>query len=148
MFLKMMYGWPNSLLDWDILFLLPLPWWGPVLAPMLIAVLMMAWGTMVTQMPASLGRPFDWRPWLLNSFGILLGLHVFMADALKVSGQGVDAVRNVLPTTFAWPLFLVALLLMSAPILALARRISWRPSGPVQAHTRQAKELLISGAAF
>ena len=32
LFLKVMCGWPHSLLDWDILFLLPLPWWGPVLA--------------------------------------------------------------------------------------------------------------------
>ena len=30
----------HTLLDWDILFLLPLPWWGPVLAPVSIAVLM------------------------------------------------------------------------------------------------------------
>ena len=34
-FLKIMCGWPHSLLDWDVLFLLPLPWWGPVLAPVL-----------------------------------------------------------------------------------------------------------------
>jgi hypothetical protein len=27
-FLYVMSGWPASLLDWDILFLLPLPWWG------------------------------------------------------------------------------------------------------------------------
>src|SRR5882672_10283853 len=26
-FLKMISDWPTSLLDWDILFLLPLPWW-------------------------------------------------------------------------------------------------------------------------
>ena len=39
-FLKAMCGWPHSLLDWDVLFLLPLPWWGPVLAPVLIAALM------------------------------------------------------------------------------------------------------------
>ena len=29
-FLKAICGWPHSLADWDILFLLPLPWWGPV----------------------------------------------------------------------------------------------------------------------
>jgi hypothetical protein len=28
-FLKIICGWPHSLLDWDVLFLLPLPWWGP-----------------------------------------------------------------------------------------------------------------------
>ena len=45
-FLKVICGWPHSLLDWDILFLLPLPWWGPVLAPVLIALLMIVWGTL------------------------------------------------------------------------------------------------------
>src|SRR2546425_657713 len=42
-------GWPRSLLDWDILFLLPLPWWGPVLAPVSIAVLMVLGGTLVSR---------------------------------------------------------------------------------------------------
>ena len=44
-FLRVMSGWPTSLLDWDVLFLLPLPWWGPVLAPVSIALLMVVWGT-------------------------------------------------------------------------------------------------------
>ena len=35
-FLRIMCDWPRTLLDWDILFLLPLPWWGPVLAPVTI----------------------------------------------------------------------------------------------------------------
>jgi len=39
-FLRIISGWPASLFDWDILFLLPLPWWGPVLAPVCIASLM------------------------------------------------------------------------------------------------------------
>ena len=34
-FLRAIGDWPRSLFDWDILFLLPLPWWGPVLAPVL-----------------------------------------------------------------------------------------------------------------
>src|SRR5690348_10530003 len=32
-FLNVICGWPASVFDWDVLFLLPLPWWGPVLAP-------------------------------------------------------------------------------------------------------------------
>jgi hypothetical protein len=36
-FLRLIGDWPKSLLDWDILFLLPVPWWGPVLAPVSIA---------------------------------------------------------------------------------------------------------------
>jgi hypothetical protein len=31
-FLKVNIDWPTTLLDWDILFLIPLPWWSPVLA--------------------------------------------------------------------------------------------------------------------
>src|SRR4030088_1022162 len=48
-FLRTIGDWPRSLFDWDILFLLPLPWWGPVLAPVCIAVLMIVWGTLVRE---------------------------------------------------------------------------------------------------
>ena len=48
-FLKTICGWPHSLLDWDILFLIPLPWWGPVLAPVLISLLLILWGTLASQ---------------------------------------------------------------------------------------------------
>lgn len=123
-FLKVMCGWPHSLLDWDILFLLPLPWWGPVLAPTLIALLMIFWGTLASQFerprPPTLS---NWGVWLLNFIGIGLALYVFMADAIQVAGGGVEAVRNVLPTQFNWPLFLVALALMAAPVVKLAMEL-------------------------
>src|SRR5439155_20278960 len=32
-FLKLAIDWPSSLLTWDILFLLPVPWFGPILTP-------------------------------------------------------------------------------------------------------------------
>src|SRR4030095_606110 len=54
-FLRIISGWPASPFDWDILFLLPLPWWGPVLAPVSIASLMIVWGTQATQ--CTDGRP-------------------------------------------------------------------------------------------
>jgi hypothetical protein len=63
-FLKVIYDWPKSLFDWDVLFLLPLPWWGPVLAPVCIAVLMIVWGTLVSQhavrVPATPAMPVLW----------------------------------------------------------------------------------------
>lgn len=119
-FLKVMCGWPASLLDWDILFLLPLPWWGPVLAPVLIALLMIGWGTLVTQFERTPGgRWSNLSAWGLNFTGILLALFVFMADALRVADQGVPVIRKVLPAEFNWPLFLVALALMAAPMVQL-----------------------------
>ena len=39
-FLYLMIGWPASLMDWDILFLLPIMWTGPVWAPLLLSTMM------------------------------------------------------------------------------------------------------------
>jgi hypothetical protein len=116
-FLKVLTGWPHSLLDWDILFLLPLPWWGPVLAPALIAVLMIALGTLVTQAEGVAREPWPRSgAWWAGASGVLLALYVFMADALQAAGGGEAALRERLPVAFNWPLFVVALVLMAAPL--------------------------------
>lgn len=124
-FLKAICHWPHSLADWDILFLLPLPWWGPVWAPMAIASLMILWGTLASQFEGDLGRPLR-RLWLLNFSGLVIALYVFMADSLHVRGGGVDAIRKVLPERFQTALFCAALGLMSAPVIHLGMRI-FRP---------------------
>jgi hypothetical protein len=114
-FLRLISGWPRTLLDWDILFLLPLPWWGPVLAPVSIATVMIVWGTLVTQ---SADNPTgSRRVWWLGWSGIALALAVFMADAWRALPHGRQAVMEVLPTAFNWPLFWVALFLMASPAL-------------------------------
>jgi hypothetical protein len=120
-FLRLISGWPKTLLDWDVLFLLPLPWWGPVLAPVSIAVVMIVWGTLATQ---SADGTTDAR-WTFVTFvtgalgwvGIVMALALFMIDAWRALPHGRDAVLQVLPTTFNWPLFWVALLLMALPAL-------------------------------
>ena len=114
-FLRLTSGWPRTLLDWDILFLLPLPWWGPVLAPVSIALVMILWGTLATQADDGVADA-RWA-WALASLGIVLALAVFMIDAWRALPGGRDAVLQVLPTTFNWPLFAVALVLMASPVL-------------------------------
>jgi hypothetical protein len=125
LFLRVMCGWPASLFDWDILFLLPLPWWGPVLAPVCVAVLMIAWGTLVIQ-PRSSAVTSASAP-ILGGVGIALALYVFMADAIHIAHQGVDATRMMLPAAFNWPVFVLALLLMATPVAQLAWTLM-RPS--------------------
>ncbi|MCX6296119.1 MAG: hypothetical protein NTX97_08630, partial [Bacteroidetes bacterium] len=39
-FLKLLLGWPESFFTWDILFLIPVPWVGPVMAPCIISLTM------------------------------------------------------------------------------------------------------------
>lgn len=132
-FLAVMGPWPRSLLDWDVLFLLPLPWWGPVLAPTAIAFLMIIGGSLVTQSD----RP-DFSVWpgrwsvTVNIAGILLALIVFMRDAIRALPQGWGAVAAVLPTSFNWIAFAAALLMMSVSVFDVALQI-WR--GPRLRHS-------------
>lgn len=120
-FLRVMCGWPRSVFDWDILFLIPLPWWGPVLAPVLIATLMIAWGTLASSEPLPGVPSGERRAWGLSLLGMALALYVFMADSLRTLSGGAEAVRHVLPVEFHWGLFLFALSLMAAPLVPMLR---------------------------
>jgi hypothetical protein len=134
-FLRLISAWPASLFDWDILFLLPVPWWGPVLAPLSIAALMIVWGTLVTQghdrLPVTRATLVSWG---ISAAGTVLALAVFMADAIRALPGGGDTVRQVLPTIFNWPVFAAALVLMATPLAHTCWRLV---SGRRQAHGGQ-----------
>ncbi len=135
-FLKVICGWPHSLLDWDILFLLPMPWWGPVLAPMLIALLLILWGTLASQFERTTAPALsNWCVWLLNFSGVALALYVFMADAIVASHHGLEAIRTMLPDHFNWSLFCVALVFMAAPLMG----IGWRLLIPIKSEVNPSK---------
>jgi len=137
-FLKIICGWPHSLLDWDVLFLLPLPWWGPVLAPVLISLLLICWGTLASQFESvrSVLAPGRYV-WLLSVAGATLALYVFMADELAASPRGMDAIRTILPVTFDWPLFSLALMLISAPVVATGWEIWSQRNASIAAQTAE-----------
>jgi len=114
-FLRIMTGWPRSVSDWDVLFLIPLPWWGPVWAPTTIALLMILWGTFTTQFDCSPASP-GWKSIALGGVGGVLAVFVFIADALRTADTATEALRTMLPDRFNWPLFGVALTLMTLPV--------------------------------
>ena len=53
------------------------------------------------------------------AFGIWDIFFVFMAHSIRVADQGAETLRNMLPTRFPWPLFIVALALMAMPVAEL-----------------------------
>lgn len=123
-FLVPMSGWPASLLDWDVLFLIPLPWWGPVLAPVLISLLLILGGGLAA-FSESLPQPkwpHAWA-WALNLLGVGLALYTFMEEAIRALPEGEEAVRQALPAAFNWPLFLLALALMAVPVIEMGRQM-------------------------
>ena len=95
LFLKLWIDWPASLLTWDILFLLPVPWVAPVLAPVIVATTIIACGL------AALYR----RVYIRS--GEWIGL--FLGGALVILSFTWDfqyVLAGNLPRPFAWWMFL------------------------------------------
>jgi hypothetical protein len=106
-FLWLFSGWPSSALAPDVLFLIPLPWWGPVLAPVIAATVMAVAGAAALARELGDGVP-SMTPgsWTLLLVGVLVCLYAFMADALaRLVVAGPEAAYNVRGGPFAWPIF-------------------------------------------
>src|ERR1700681_4141700 len=58
--LKLMIGWPQSLFTWDILFLIPLPWVGPVITPVIVAMTLVVCGLYSLHVGGMPARPREW----------------------------------------------------------------------------------------
>ena len=120
LFLKVIVGWPHSLFDWDVLFLIPVPWWGPALSPMLVSLVLIIFGSVF------IFDEFNERPfragklsWSFHLIGIVVALYVFMAHSIKVLAQDSGDIHTQLPEQFSWPLFYLALFFMLMPILEM-----------------------------
>lgn len=110
--------WPSSLLDLDLLFLIPLPWWGPVLAPVLVSLLMIIWG-MIAVIKEEKGRmiKMTWWEWGGAFLGILTMLYAFMRDAIAILPASSEQINAMRPTSFNWTIFLCGLLLSGYCVL-------------------------------
>jgi hypothetical protein len=117
-FLWLFTGWPGSLLAPDVLFLIPVPWWGPVVAPGLLAVVMVGAGSAAMAREAGGGLP---RPtlgaWLLLLGGAGLCLVAFMADALLALPRGLEAAYYARGGAFAWPIYGLGLVLIAVGLV-------------------------------
>jgi hypothetical protein len=103
-FLKLLLNWPESLSTWDILFLIPAPWVGPVWAPILISIGFIYAGTI------TLIRNHK-KHFLYFGIGFIL-LELFAALLIIVSFMipGSSVLEQTLPTHFPWYLFFIGYL--------------------------------------
>jgi hypothetical protein len=91
--------WPPSLFTWDILFLIPVPWVGPVLAPVLVSVALVANALLLLRLKArGLKLAFSAPAWTLAVTGGLLVLTSFVLDFNSVLNQ-------TMPRPFHWGVF-------------------------------------------
>jgi len=99
--------WPKSLFEWDVLFLIPLPWWGPVIAPILVSVVLIFIGLLLIYDFKFKINLFDWIIFCLSIFMIL---YTFMDDSIKILLSGNGSLTEVRPTNFNWIIFLFSLI--------------------------------------
>lgn len=114
-FLKVLLGWPASVLTWDILFLLPVPWVGPVLAPVLVSAVMIAagvWhlGAQAQGQPIRIGRA-QWSGVMAGAAIIVIS---FAMDYRNIMAGGV-------PRRFNWWVFTTGLGVGSLSYVSAAR---------------------------
>ena len=98
LFLKVLLGWPASLMTWDILFLIPVPWTGPVLAPVLVSAAMIGVGTWHLRVPVRI-RAAHWSGILIAAVIIVVS---FAMDYQNIMAGGV-------PRRFNWWVFATGL---------------------------------------
>lgn len=137
-FLKVLLGWPESLFTWDILFLIPFPWVGPVIAPCLVSASMILLTFIVLYFQEKGHKVFiSFIEWLLLIGGSITVIISFMWDyIIYVSNYGddtgvwtlssnknmFDEVKNYVPHHFNWGLFAVGLLLILTSVGSLFLR--------------------------
>ncbi len=114
--LKVTIGWPLTLLDWDILFLIPTPWIASVIAPVSVAVMMIVIGVSVTRL---FHKGYDFKPtlvtWALAVSATIMILFSFMHD--------YDAMYNKqMPQPYLYGLLIPGLLLYIAGYLVSHRK--------------------------
>ncbi len=118
LFLKIILNWPESLNTWDILFLIPVPWVGPVIAPCILSLnmILLALIILFREEKRQCTNPGK-RVWLLLIVGAIICILSFCYDYLfqvVASGNNWDPllrknlfenIKTYIPGQFNWLLF-------------------------------------------
>lgn len=109
-------GWPPDLGTWDVLFLIPVPWTGPVWAPLAVSAALVGFGLAVARRLRA-GGVVRLSPGHIAA-GVAGGSLVVVSFTLD-SGR---IVAGEIPTTYAWPILAAGLALGAAGAFDALRR--------------------------
>lgn len=126
--LKLFLNWPPSLLTWDLLFLIPVTWVGPVLAPLLCSLTMIFFA-IVTNYPSikTASLKLKMGEWIFLFTGAFIIFLSFIKDysLLLIRGDYLSAILHLAenqefqevistytPDRFAWGMFIVGEILI------------------------------------
>lgn len=95
-FLWVFLGWPASVFDWDLLFLIPVPWVAPVLAPVLCSFSLIAFAVLIHRMVR------DGWPLPLTVTDLLAAIAASAPILLSFFWETGTVVANGVPAAYPW----------------------------------------------
>ncbi|MCB0806862.1 MAG: hypothetical protein KDC05_13780 [Bacteroidales bacterium] len=138
LFLYFLLGWPESLLTWDILFLIPVTWVGPVIGPVINSLTMIALALMISHFTNTNSKTrIIGREWLLLILGSLVMIISYTEDYVSFLLQKfrfgelfnpskpdimMEYAMHYVPQSFAWWIFLVGQGLLVVALILFWRR--------------------------
>jgi len=137
-FLKVTLNWPESLFTWDILFLIPITWVGPVVAPVIVSIVMIVFAVLISK---STSRNIETRinalEWVLLVSGSIVLVIAFIYDYVRfmlqffsigeifIPSNGARLMEKALqyiPESFPWLVFIGGLGIILVGIELFYRR--------------------------
>jgi len=136
--LKVVLGWPTSFLTWDLLFLIPVPWIGPVLAPIICSLTMIALCfSIIYLQKKELLKKINLYECILMISGAFLIFISFIWDYSKIVIQGgflkgffhlgsnpefQQIISHYIPVHYNWGLFIVGEVLILCTFVLFYRK--------------------------
>ena len=106
-FLKIILNWPEALTSWDILFLIPIPWVGPIWAPIVVSIgLIYAGSTILIQNEEGHFLDFDRKFILLEFVAAIIIIVSFLIPGYAVI---TESIPNNFPYYLFWTGFIMGL---------------------------------------
>jgi hypothetical protein len=122
--LKVLLDWPDSIMDWDILFLIPRAWASPVLAPVLVSIMLLVFAVVILYCYCT-GKLL--RATLIEWSGFCAaGIIVVISFCIA----GLHSARDDFESHFYWPVFAVGQIL--AIVLFLRCLLRSRRQGRIE----------------
>lgn len=137
-FLKVLLNWPGSLLTWDILFLIPVTWVGPVVAPVLLSLVMITFALAIFHFTYRLENVKVGRVnWFLLILGSLIAIvsftidytrfilsHFTLKEFLTMSDKQrfYDISLKYIPNKFDWWIFLTGFTIIITAVSLFVKR--------------------------
>lgn len=137
--LKIFLNWPESLLTWDVLFLIPITWTAPVLAPIFCSLLMIIFCAMILYLQnQKFSVKFKYYEWILLISGSIIIIFSFIYDFLKLiinydllnkidkfstNIELQKIITSYVPTRFMWEIFIVGIFLIIIAMILIYQNV-------------------------